>query len=309
MFIIAGILGALTAGALFGLLDGDDGLDEDGGESPDEAPQLPRADQEGGLLPWVGGVQAGGFGDDLMIGSDGADDLAGGGGNDLIFGLGGNDWLFGDDAPGEAGDDTIYGGAGDDTLVGNGGDDLMVGGPGQDRLFGGDGDDTLAGGPGDDWLEGGAGDDLLFGGPGDDDLSGGPGDDTLIGGAGVDSLHGGAGNDLLIGGAGDWLDGNEGDDRFVILHDGSGPPACITDFSEGDRIEIVAAAEAVMRVIHDTDGTAMVLIDDHPVLHVLDAAGLRAADILLLREGDITLPEAPGDLTPADLGLSDPGIN
>ena len=89
-------------------------------------------------------------------------------------------------------------------------------------LTGTDGSDTLTGAAGRDTISGGAGNDLLRGMAGNDSLSGGAGDDTLDGGAGGDSLTGGAGNDTF---------------RFSSLADVNGDT--ITDFAQGDRINLV----------------------------------------------------------------------
>ncbi|MDQ2104127.1 Calx-beta domain-containing protein [Azospirillum isscasi] len=88
-------------------------------------------------------------------------------------------------------------------------------------LTGTDGSDTLTGGAGRDTINGGAGNDLLLGLAGNDSLSGGFGDDTLDGGAGGDSLTGGGGNDTF---------------RFANSADAAGD--VITDFADGDRIDL-----------------------------------------------------------------------
>lgn len=306
MLILASVLGALAAGAALDALSG--GEDETGGEglaqeAEDEVARpdlqdglgaLTEAETDGGDAAEAssplgevikgGGLLAGGTGDDQVTGSDGVDDLAGGAGNDTLAGLGGDDWIFGDDARFAWGDDDLAGGGGSDTMAGNGGDDLLDGGAGDDRMVGGEGDDTLDGAEGNDWLDGASGDDVLRGGDGDDDLAGGLGDDTLTGGAGADSLHGGAGNDVLAGSAGDVLDGNEGDDRFVVSYGNEDGVALITDYAEGDRIEIaVTEPEAQLSVSHDLDGSATLLIDGHPVAKVMGGSGLALADIVLLR--------------------------
>ena len=151
-------------------------------------------------------------------------------------------------------------------------------------MFGGEGEDTLQGDAGDDWLDGASGDDSLVGGAGNDDLAGGLGADTLAGGAGADSLHGGAGDDQLAGGAGDVLDGNEGDDTFLVSYDEEEGMALITDYAKGDQIEIALNhPEAELSVSHDVDGAAILLIDGQAVAKVMDAPGLSLADVVLHR--------------------------
>lgn len=279
--ILAGLMGALAAGAMMDVFsDGQDSADGTDGEAVPPAPSIDqiRADTE-----LTGSDLLGGVGNDLLTGTDGADDLAGGGGNDTLHGMEGDDWIFGDDTYDPAGNDVLYGGEGSDTLAGNGGHDTLNGGDGDDRLFGGEGDDRLIGDDGTDWLDGGDGDDWLSGGKGDDDLAGGLGDDTLSGGEGADSLHGGDGNDVLYGAAGDWLDGNDGDDTFIIAPDSAGI-AHVTDYAKGDRIELeIAGAEPVVSLIRAEDGSAMVLVDGAAVVRVQTADALNLADIVVRR--------------------------
>ncbi|WP_247893084.1 Calx-beta domain-containing protein [Azospirillum baldaniorum] len=91
------------------------------------------------------------------------------------------------------------------------------------RFEGTDAADTLIGGAGDDTLEGAAGNDSLTGGAGRDRLDGGDGDDTLLGGDGADTLTGGAGNDTF---------------RVLTVGDAAGDR--ITDFADGDRLDLSA---------------------------------------------------------------------
>ena len=175
----------------------------------------------------------------------GNDSLIGGAGNDLLIGGAGNDTILGN-----AGDDTIRGGAGSDSMVGGAGVDLLdysdsaaavsadlgagLGGgaaagdtfAGFENILGGDFNDTLTGGADDNILWGGAGRDSLFGAAGNDTLFGGVNIDTLFGGDGADVLDGGAdgdtvfggaGNDTILGGTGNnRLNGEDGDDVFII---------------------------------------------------------------------------------------------
>lgn len=87
----------------------------------------------------------GGFGNDLIIGSNAAiqpatnfelpldNKLEGLDGNDVIFGLGGNDFIDGGN-----GHDILYGGDGNDTLFGGDGRDTMNGEAGNDVLYAND---------------------------------------------------------------------------------------------------------------------------------------------------------------------------
>lgn len=99
----------------------------------------------------------------------------------------------------------------------------------------------LSGDSANNTLTGNTGQDLLFGNAGDDNLSGGAGNDLLSGGAGNDTLNGGTGNDVLIGGAGnDTLTGGGGADRFVFAETGAANVDTITDyqFSQGNVIDL-----------------------------------------------------------------------
>ena len=108
----------------------------------------------------------GGFGDDLLIGTDGNDFVYGGAGNDQLLLL--------------AGDDIGNGGSGNDKVWGDEGRDLIIGGTGVDELIGGAGDDAISGDAGADDIYGGADHDILSGGRGDGDVViGGAGDDVF----------------------------------------------------------------------------------------------------------------------------------
>jgi len=193
-------------------------------------------------------TQAGGAGDDTLIGVGVADVISGGAGDDRIFTSHGADRVDGD-----GGADSLSGGEGADTLSGGAGDDILESGGGRDSLNGGDGDDIIIavvdqavvdGGAGNDVLfltapfEGGRldydsytqgggaytgieyfglmgsyGDDTLVGGFRDDELYAGPGDDSISGGDSWDWITGDEGRDTVYGGADDdWIEGNDGDD-------------------------------------------------------------------------------------------------
>ena len=76
----------------------------------------------------------GGNGSDIIFGDDGADGASTSGGSDVIEGGADNDFIDGD-----AGDDRITGGSGEDVIYGGQGNDILDGGAGNDIVFGDDG--------------------------------------------------------------------------------------------------------------------------------------------------------------------------
>ncbi|WP_409927861.1 calcium-binding protein [Paracoccus sp. P2] len=271
-----------------------------GGEHDPDDPQREPSDSDRPRGVATGGSEgsdwlAGGDGDDLLTGHGGNDDLHGGLGNDTLLGGDGDDWIYGDGDYGPGGDDSIEGGAGDDYLAGQGGNDTLHGGPGDDTIFGGEGDDLLTAGDGDDLLWAGFGNDTLIAGGGEDDLDGGDGDDLLIGSAepGRAWLHGGAGRDTLHPGPGDFAEGGEGEDLFLLdapggdLDDPGETLPVIADFDRQlDRIELRYhgdGADPVVALEREADGSAVIRVDGVAVGRVLQAEGLRAADIALTR--------------------------
>lgn len=113
----------------------------------------------------------------------------------------------------------------EETLYGHDNADRIEGRAGVDKIHGGLGDDTLLdGGDGDDFIWGDGGDDLLKGGAGKDELRGGTEDDWLEGGEEVDWLWGEDGNDVLKGakdgqedGFRDYLYGGQGKDKYFAF--------------------------------------------------------------------------------------------
>ncbi|WP_164657904.1 Hint domain-containing protein [Tropicibacter sp. Alg240-R139] len=82
------------------------------------------------------------------------------------------------------------------------------------------------------------GNDTLNGGSGDDTLFGEDGDDVLNGGRGADAADGGAGDDTFNTAQGDTVQGNEGDDTFVLTDLGEAGSANIQiDGGEGDETD------------------------------------------------------------------------
>ncbi|WP_424941165.1 M10 family metallopeptidase [Aliiroseovarius sp. S253] len=81
----------------------------------------------------------GGFGADILRGTNSANKLYGREGDDLLIGRFGNDRLVGGD-----GNDVLKGGGGKDHLLGHDGDDFLFGGTGQDRFYYNDGQDVIS---------------------------------------------------------------------------------------------------------------------------------------------------------------------
>ncbi|MEM7507151.1 MAG: DUF4347 domain-containing protein [Pseudomonadota bacterium] len=182
----------------------------------------------------------------VITGTDGAETLTGTGDDDTINALAGNDTIFGG-----AGDDVIDGGAGADDIDGGAGTDTASYASSSIRnvadlqgLVAGEGDgagdsftdvENLLGGSSIDVLFGDAGDNVVEGGLGSDRVQGRAGDDILDGGVGFDKLYGNAGQDIMTGGG--------GNDRFIYFQVsdsrvGAANRDVITDFADGDRIEI-----------------------------------------------------------------------
>lgn len=294
MLMFLGLMGVFAAGLAVDLF-GHDAAPEGDDDMANElaAPDLVR---QGAILDGTDGADAlmGGEGDDLISGHGADDDLRGGAGDDTLLGGVGNDWLQGDGDYDAAGDDLLDGGTGHDLLAGQGGNDTLRGGAGGDTLFGGGGDDLLMGNSGDDWLSGNDGADTLIAGTGSDDLAGGDGDDLLIGDDDEDRdwLHGGDGDDRLMPGAYDFAEGQAGRDAFVlqaVSPEATGDAApVIGDYTAGqDRIEILLPKDAPqglrLDLIADAEGHAQIRLEGVTIGHVLNAGGLRAEDIALIR--------------------------
>ncbi len=92
---------------------------------------------------------------------------------------------------------------------------------------------------GDNTLSGSLGADLIFGNAGNDTITGGGGKDLLVGGAGNDRITGGTGDDVIVGGTGnDILTGGGGNDRFVFAEAGPANVDTITDHTTKDIIDL-----------------------------------------------------------------------
>ncbi len=117
---------------------------------------------------------------------------------------------------------------------------------------------TISGTAGNDTLNGGAGNDSLIGNKGNDSLNGGAGADTLIGidlndanrGRGeIDVLTGGAGNDLFVLGSASGVFYNDG--NRVLSSKEDRDRALITDFGNGDKIQLKGKASDYILLAHD----------------------------------------------------------
>ncbi len=117
---------------------------------------------------------------------------------------------------------------------------------------------TLRGTNRNDTLNGGAGNDSLIGNKGNDSLNGGAGADTLIGidptdanrgRSEIDVLTGGSGNDLFILGNASGTFYNDG--NYVLSSKADKDRALITDFSNGDKIQLKGKASDYILRTHD----------------------------------------------------------
>ncbi|WP_347137580.1 calcium-binding protein [Paracoccus sp. SSK6] len=305
MFVLASLMALAAAGAALDLTGGR--TEEDDEDLADLPPTLGEADmgevgdisagssEEAGTDPAAGtpdperpvsGEEAG---DEVIEGGPGADNLFGGTGNDTITAGAGDDWVQGDGTYDAAGADEIRGGAGNDSLAGQGGHDIIWGDEGDDTIHGGEGQDTLFGGSGNDWLSGNDGDDVLVSGGGADDLDGGRGADHLVGDSDPDTvwMHGGTGDDTLAPGAGDFAEGQDGADQFVLQQTPGALPV-IADFDAAeDRLVLhlpdSIAQDARVDLAEDEDGTVLITINGDAIGRMLQAGGLAAQDILIVR--------------------------
>lgn len=265
LFVMLGLAGLAGLGALMSDNDdaqppeGDEPIDLRGRElisGTDDADEIigPNEDH---ALEGRGGDDTliGGAGDDMLFGDNyeerssgrGGDDLIdGGAGNDSIWGGWGNDTvianpgddlvylgadndLYGDYDPGaDEGNDTIIGGSGDDVIITNGGRHEVYGDDNPDDAFrsdnGASGHDEIYDNGGVVTVHGGRGDDLIWS-PDDSDP-----DDR-------DELYGGEGNDTIYAGGYDLVDGQDGNDLYILRADASGPAEVV--WGRGDRLEIV----------------------------------------------------------------------
>ncbi|MBR6449243.1 MAG: calcium-binding protein [Fibrobacter sp.] len=154
---------------------------------------------------------------------------------------------FDDVINGGNGSDIILGNSGNDVIEGDAGNDLIKGGEGDDIITGGFGEDLLVGGQGNDTLDGGAGNDIVFG---DDGWTGyasknplgngllvnnGGESQTLTFGNTINAFIGnfeiyaealsntsGGADTIIAGNGSDIVDGQSGDDSYIVNMMGGG---------------------------------------------------------------------------------------
>ena len=181
--------------------------------------------------------------------------------DDEIYGGNGSDIIFGDDGKDETdlleneilvgGNDVIEGGADNDFIDGDAGDDRITGGSGEDVIYGGQGNDTL---------DGGAGNDIVFG---DDGWTGyasknplgngllvdnGGESQTLTFGNTINAFIGnfeiyaealsntsGGADTIIAGNGSDIVDGQSGDDSYIVNMMGGGNRAYTNVMDSGEH--------------------------------------------------------------------------
>ena len=157
----------------------------------------------------------GGNGSDIIFGDDGADGASASGGNDIIEGGADNDFIDGD-----AGDDRITGGSGEDIIYGGQGNDTLDGGAGNDIVFGDDGWTGYA-------SKNPLGNGLLVDNGGDSQtLTFGNTINAFIGNfeiyaEALSNTSGGA-DTIIAGNGSDIVDGQSGDDSYIVNMMGGG---------------------------------------------------------------------------------------
>ncbi len=304
MWMILGLIAALSATALMDMTETHTAADDDDADAEDAqtgaggpGSAFHAEMRQGSGAEITGHDSDAGLFDDLheRIHSRDTDPPAQPPKPSLLTGTDEDDRLVGSGA-----DDTLWGGAGNDTLIGAGGDDLLIGDSGDNHLIGGEGNDLLIGGSGHDTLEGGWGDDLLIAGAGNNLLFGGAGDDTLVGTwlnedgtdiSGENTLNGGAGDDVLIAGQGDFLHGGEGSDQFVLGDWLAGQGAAtILDFDpEADQIVLwydaaqIAAPEITVTFGDADPGMAEIRLEGHVIAYIVNAPDLTADQVTLMQ--------------------------
>jgi subtilisin family serine protease len=130
------------------------------------------------------------------------------------------------------------------------------------------------------------GSDLLVGGTGNDIISGVPATGTNLGRGTIDRLTGGGGNDLFILGDSRGRFHDDGNSRNA----GTGDRTTITDFSEGDRVQLAAGryflrdttinGESGVGIFHDSNNSAAWDRRDELVALVQGSKAISFADIV-----------------------------
>lgn len=169
--------------------------------------------------------------DDIINGGNGSDIILGNSGNDIIEGGAGNDLIKGNE-----GDDIITGGFGEDLLVGGQGNDILDGGAGNDIVFGDDGWTGYAN-------KGSATDNLFTNSPNDNQKEA----QNLTFGYGItafaknfevfaDSVsnNDGGADTIIAGNGSDFVDGQSGDDSYIVNMMGGGNRAYTNVMDSGE---------------------------------------------------------------------------
>ena len=135
-------------------------------------------------------------------------------------------------------------------------------------------------------LFGTSGSDVLVGGSGDDVLSGVPATGTSLGRGSIDRLTGGDGNDLFVLGDARGRFHDDGNAR----NSGTADRAIITDFAEGDRVQLAAGryflravtidGQSGIGIYHDSNNSAKWDNRDELIGHVQGSKAITFADII-----------------------------
>ncbi len=145
-------------------------------------------------------------------------------------------------------------------------------------ISGTSGSDTLLGGAGNDTLTGNKGNDILNGGAGADRLIGIDPTDANLGRGDIDFLTGGTGNDLFVLGNASGVFYDDGN----TTTSGFGDYATITDFGDGDRIQLKGIASDYILSTRTVTGISGVgLFRNNGTGIGANAAGLDASDELI----------------------------
>jgi Ca2+-binding RTX toxin-like protein len=273
---------AISAFAIGGIIDDDDGARSDDPESDNTPDIVVSSEFETSLAETLADAEFGAIG---FV--EGALDVDTGAGNDIV--AGGSE------------DDRISSGSGNDAVTGGDGDDLVDLGSGDDQygldpsveihpLFGNTdlGDDDVFGGEGNDLISDAYGSNILDGGAGDDLIR--SLDNATEDAATPDRVSGGDGDDTMFVDEGDIvISGSGNDDIRVVLGDGQNDIAgtqavTIEDFDlENDALQLDGIFDADdLRIEVFGDGTgATVFWNDTAVVRVVGGQDLTLTDIVI----------------------------
>jgi len=135
---------------------------------------------------------------------------------------------------------------------------------------------------------------VATGGSGNDKITGNDADNRLWGNGGNDVINGGLGDDLIVGGAGkDTLTGGAGNDIFGYMFASESPVGLnrdvITDFAEGDKIDLTGAGGRSFignQLFTGSAGQVRVVNISGQTIVELDSNGDRLTDFQLELTGD-----------------------